>query len=204
MTTIADQLADALEDAIEHLKDAGKRYIASQLEIQLAAYNSAQKAEGEDARELVIEAWAAIRDARKWLSSTTGNAKAVTNALLALRIKDDPGRLTPPPAPAVAAEAGQVAAVQTLQRLGYTWRGGELWAPPIGKRPDFNLIDRLKAERDDARSALAATQPAQPLSRAQAERIVSALDQSDGGRDELATFIWALAGIQPAGNGKAG
>ena len=48
-----------------------------------------------------------------------------------------------------------------------------------------------------------ATQPAQPLSRAQAERIVSALDPSDGGRDELAAFIWALAGIQPAGNGKA-
>lgn len=49
MTTIADQLAalsTALEDAIYHLKDAGKRYIASQLEIQLAAYNSAQKADG--------------------------------------------------------------------------------------------------------------------------------------------------------------
>jgi hypothetical protein len=28
-------------------------------------------------------------------------------------------------------------AVETLTRLGYTWEGGELWKPPIGKKPVF-------------------------------------------------------------------
>jgi hypothetical protein len=40
------------------------------------------------------------------------------------------------------------AAVATLQRLGYTYNSGELWRPPIGKKPDFDLIDTLRAERE--------------------------------------------------------
>lgn len=37
------------------------------------------------------------------------------------------------------------AAERTLQRLGYQDRGGHEWAPPIGKAPDFDLIDNLRA-----------------------------------------------------------
>lgn len=28
-------------------------------------------------------------------------------------------------------------AIATLKRLGYTWCGGELWKPPIGKKPEW-------------------------------------------------------------------
>lgn len=37
--------------------------------------------------------------------------------------------------------ARDAAAVRTLAALGYSWRGGEQFAPPIGKSPDFNLLD---------------------------------------------------------------
>jgi hypothetical protein len=37
-------------------------------------------------------------------------------------------------------------AAKTLSRLGYTDNGGELWKPPLGKKPDFDLIDQLRAE----------------------------------------------------------
>ena len=40
------------------------------------------------------------------------------------------------------------AACATLQRLGYTYHGGEQWKPPLGTPPDFTLIDRLRAESD--------------------------------------------------------
>lgn len=33
------------------------------------------------------------------------------------------------------------AAVATLRQLGYTWEGGELWKPPIGPAPDFEMRD---------------------------------------------------------------
>ena len=37
------------------------------------------------------------------------------------------------------------AAIKTLQALGYTHSGGELWKPPIGQAPNFDLIDNLRA-----------------------------------------------------------
>ena len=33
-------------------------------------------------------------------------------------------------------ERCQAAAVTTLRRMKYEWRGGELWAPPVGPAPD--------------------------------------------------------------------
>ena len=42
------------------------------------------------------------------------------------------------------------AAERTLIRIGYTWRGGELYAPPIGARPDFDLNDKLRSALQDA------------------------------------------------------
>lgn len=38
------------------------------------------------------------------------------------------------------------AAIRTLEAKGYTWRGGEQWAPPIGNPPDFDLIDSLRTK----------------------------------------------------------
>lgn len=40
--------------------------------------------------------------------------------------------------------ARDVAAVRTLAEMGYDWHGGEQWKPPIGKAPDFDLIDSLR------------------------------------------------------------
>lgn len=37
-------------------------------------------------------------------------------------------------------------AAYTLARIGYTDRGGELWKPPIGQKPNFDQIDQLRAE----------------------------------------------------------
>lgn len=48
------------------------------------------------------------------------------------------------------------AAKATLERLGYTDNGGQLWKPPIGKKPDFDLIDQLKAENFDLHATLQA------------------------------------------------
>ena len=39
----------------------------------------------------------------------------------------------------------QEAAFKTLDSLGYTYKGGELWQPPLGKPPNFNLIDLLES-----------------------------------------------------------
>lgn len=47
----------------------------------------------------------------------------------------------------LAREAEQ-SAVKTLEQLGYTYHGGELWKPPLGKAPDFNLIDSLRADAE--------------------------------------------------------
>lgn len=48
-----------------------------------------------------------------------------------------------------------VAAIRTLERLGYTHSGGELWRPPLGKRPDFDLLDAKQAEIERLRAELA-------------------------------------------------
>jgi regulator of replication initiation timing len=42
-------------------------------------------------------------------------------------------------------------AEKTLQHLGYTNNGGQLWKPSIGEKPDFNLLDQLKAESEALR-----------------------------------------------------
>ncbi|MET0950215.1 MAG: hypothetical protein ABWY17_17195 [Pseudomonas sp.] len=35
-----------------------------------------------------------------------------------------------------------------MQGLGYAYNGGQQWKPPVGKKPDFDQIDILRAERD--------------------------------------------------------
>ena len=48
----------------------------------------------------------------------------------------------------------KAAAVKTLERKGYTYNGGELWKPPLGKPPDFDLLDYWKAKAGKAESLL--------------------------------------------------
>ena len=54
----------------------------------------------------------------------------------------------------LAREAEQ-SAVKTLEQLGYTYHGGELWKPPLGKAPDFNLIDLYRADAERWRYSVA-------------------------------------------------
>jgi hypothetical protein len=49
------------------------------------------------------------------------------------------------------------AAIATLTAMGYTYNGGQAWKPPIGKKPDFGLIDRLRCQlevSEDTRQVL--------------------------------------------------
>ena len=46
------------------------------------------------------------------------------------------------------------AAQKTLEGLGYTYHGGELWKPPLGRAPGFALVDRLNAKLEAAKEAL--------------------------------------------------
>lgn len=46
---------------------------------------------------------------------------------------------------AAIARSRMATAVVTLERLGYTWEGGELWRPPLGKVPDFTIPKPFKA-----------------------------------------------------------
>lgn len=50
-----------------------------------------------------------------------------------------------PVAPQAEADEGS-AAIRTLQGQGYTYHGAQLWKPPLGKKPDFDLIDTLLAQ----------------------------------------------------------
>lgn len=49
----------------------------------------------------------------------------------------------------------QRSAVTTLIHLGYTDKGGEQWKPPLGKKPDFDLIDSLRTENEKLKAQLA-------------------------------------------------
>lgn len=54
---------------------------------------------------------------------------------------------------ALAAQAERhAAALRTLENLGYTNAGGLFWKPPIGKAPNFDLIDALRAEVEALRA----------------------------------------------------
>ncbi|MGE8495431.1 hypothetical protein [Comamonas sp.] len=52
------------------------------------------------------------------------------------------------------------AAIATLENLGYTHEGGILWKPPLGKAPDFNLLDTLHARIASLEAQLSARQDA--------------------------------------------
>lgn len=48
------------------------------------------------------------------------------------------------------------AAIATLKHLGYTHKeGAQLWKPPIGKAPDFSLLDTMHARIAELEAELA-------------------------------------------------
>ena len=40
------------------------------------------------------------------------------------------------------------AAKRTLENLGYTYKGGKVWKPPLGKAPDFDLLNEQRERAD--------------------------------------------------------
>ena len=54
----------------------------------------------------------------------------------------------------VSEQSAYKAAVATLEHLGYTYHGGEMWKPPLGPAPNFSLIDQLHAEIDALKEQL--------------------------------------------------
>lgn len=49
-------------------------------------------------------------------------------------------------------------AARTLGHLRYTDNGAELWKPPLGEKPDFSIVDQLKAENESLRDDLEQSQ----------------------------------------------
>lgn len=45
----------------------------------------------------------------------------------------------------LGAVGAAVAAINTLNAKGYTYHGAALWKPPVGEKPDFDLIDGARA-----------------------------------------------------------
>jgi len=43
----------------------------------------------------------------------------------------------------IGCDKAKEAAVKTLEKKGYVYKGGELWMPPLGDPPDFDLIDEI-------------------------------------------------------------
>ena len=101
-----------------------------------------------------------------------------------------------------AAQREATAAIKTLQNLGYTYNDAELWKPPIGKVPDFDLVDSLRnriSELEASQAAPAAV--AVPDDRAAFERELidnhhyvpsdfSFKDGFYGGDDDYIQFGW--------------
>lgn len=100
-------------------------------------------------------------DVLRQLSSHVGaggyNAPEVDPETFARKIMDGINILNDPLAQLVIKKGEQIdqlksennrlhSAANTLERIGYTDHGGELWKPPIGQKPNFDLIDQLRAE----------------------------------------------------------
>lgn len=66
------------------------------------------------------------------------------------------------------------AAERTLGALGYTDNGGELWKPPLGPAPDFNLLD-AKNHRIAELEAQLSQRKQSALTDEQCDRLIAAL-----------------------------
>lgn len=82
-------------------------------------------------------------------------------------------------------------AARTLGHLRYTDNGAELWKPPLGEKPDFSLVDQLKAENESLRDDLEQNQYDANAWRNREESVWIEVYHSDG--DD--PFISAITGM---------
>ncbi|MFA9287405.1 hypothetical protein ACCQ08_21675 [Comamonas sp. SY3] len=82
------------------------------------------------------------------------------------------------------------AAIATLENLGYTHEGGILWKPPLGKAPDFNLLDTLHARIASVEDQLIAQVNRAVIAKQQVTTLTQRLDMANrlntDARDQLA------------------
>jgi len=88
------------------------------------------------------------------------------------------------------------AAVSTLQNLGYTYQGGMLWKPPLGKAPDFNMLDSLRARAASLEDQLIAQANRAVMAEQQVAALTQRLDMANrlntDARNQLAQQLPAL------------
>lgn len=84
-----------------------------------------------------------------------------------------------------AGHTGSSAAVSTLLGMGFTYHGGQLWKPPLGKKPDFDAIDTLRtqleemtADRDAEKHMKGVTREQRDKMTARASDLEQALEQA--------------------------
>ncbi|AUR87532.1 hypothetical protein NVP1101O_121 [Vibrio phage 1.101.O._10N.261.45.C6] len=61
-------------------------------------------------------------------------------------VQDNDPMFDPIPIPAKPNRTKESTAVETLERMGYEWKGGELWKPPVGIAPDYIKPKRTNVE----------------------------------------------------------
>jgi|GEM_PF-2090464 len=71
------------------------------------------------------------------------------------------------------------AAVATLENLGYTHEGGSLWKPPLGKAPDFNMLDSLRARAASLEDQLIAQANRAVIAEQQVTALTQRLDMAN-------------------------
>lgn len=81
-----------------------------------------------------------------------GGGRCVFTEVEAARISDPMCAKTP--VYILETYAAALAAVRTLEAKGYTYNGAELWKPPLGAVPDFNLIDELRTDLERFKGGL--------------------------------------------------
>ncbi|TDS84141.1 hypothetical protein [Comamonas sp. JUb58] len=106
------------------------------------------------------------------------------------------------------------AAIATLENLGYTHEGGILWKPPLGKSPDFNMLDCLRARADSLEDQLIAQANRAVIAEQQVTALTQRLDMANRlnteARNQLAQLSarqaapdgWRLVPVEPDSNMK--
>ncbi|SFB20157.1 hypothetical protein [Azotobacter beijerinckii] len=92
-----------------------------------------------------------------------------------------------------AHERERNAARATLEQLGYTYHGGEQWKPPLGPRPNFDLLDlrdRTIAQLEQSRDGM----------RDEVERLRRDAERYRWLRDHGATASWEEGGVEIRSN----
>lgn len=95
----------------------------------------------------------------------------------------------------------QDAAVATLQNLGYTYQGGILWKPPLGKAPDFNMLDSLRAHAASLEDRLIAQANRAVIAEQQVTALTQRLDMANRLNTDARGQLAQLSARQAAPDG---